>query len=69
VQPGRLDRIDLPDAVALELDAQDRAGEGFEHLAREVRQRRVAGLAEVDQDAEIGGVARPSGRNLESLLR
>src|SRR5690606_39636604 len=41
-----------------ELDAQDRAGKGFEYLLRQVLERSVGGTAEIDQQTEVGGVAR-----------
>ena len=57
VQAGRLDRADLPDALAFELDAQDRARKRLEHLPRNVLEAFRGGLAEVQQHAEIGRVA------------
>ena len=68
VQAGRLDRADLPDALALELDAQDRARKRLEHLARDVLEALRRGLAEVEQHAEIGRVAAAVGQELLQLL-
>ena len=67
MQAGRLDRADLPNAVAFEFDAQDRAGKGFEHLAGKIFQRRIRRLAEVHQHAQIGGVAAAGRQELAEL--
>ncbi len=68
VQAGRLDRADLPDLLALEFETEDRTRKRLEHLPREIRERRIAGLAEIDEYAEVGRIAPALGQEPDQLL-